>query len=137
MMALLIMIIFLYIWIFVVKKNVDLLGLEHVDIESYLVEDASDEVMLKFYNKTNATKPYINIAYNYTTTPIGLDFKIKNPEGNIVSYKTLTMKENNNYKELRIYFNNTKSKYYTVRYNLTDDATNANNIEIVRLELKV
>lgn len=140
-----ILIIAIYVWVFdidpsrkVTSNNLLLLGLESMAVENYLIQGNVTPVnLITFYEQPNKLDTFIDISYTYTTAPTGLNFTIFNSSGSGVKTSSKTIKDVNNFKEERIYFKNTSSDYYTIKYTLGKNNNNSNNVQIVRIELKV
>lgn len=143
-LTLIILVIYIYVWVFEIRpindssNNIILLGLESMAVENYLKQGKTiPATLLTFYEKPNQTDTYIDISYTYTTAPSGLSFTIYNSDDSSVIKSSKIIKNTNNFKEERIYFNNTGSNYYTIKYTLDENNNNSNNIQIARIELKV
>ena len=143
-----ILLIALYVWVFTVEplnptneNNSKLLGLENMSVENYLIPSDVNQDLLTFYEKPSNTDPYIEISYIYQNTP-DLHFGVKNKSGSTVNtsdviLSTTTNNNGNTFVQRRIYFKNLASDYYTLFYNLDDTTGSSDNVEILRLELKV
>lgn len=138
LMIVVLLIIFIYIHVFTINKDTKHVALEHIGIESYLVQGQTKGELIKTYVSPHS-EPYFNIAVSYPsgTAPNGLEFQVFNDKNNEVSYRTVITKESSDYKQYRIYFDNTDSSYYTVNYTLPVHANNLDTVEIVFTELRV
>jgi hypothetical protein len=137
LMIVILLLVFIYIQVFAVNKDTKHVALEHFGIESYLIQDRDRSELSKFYINPHS-EPYINIAVSYpsATPPVGLKFYVYNDQNKEVSYRESTLKETNDYKAIRLYFDNTNSKYYTVNYTLPENANNDDTIEVVFMEVR-
>lgn len=138
LMIVILLLIFIYIQVFAINKNTKHVALEHIGLESYLVQGQTKGELIRTYLPPHS-EPYFNIAISYpaATPPQGLEFQVFNDNNKEVSYRTTVIKETNDYKEIRVYFDNTGSKYYTVNYTLPIHANNFDTTEIVFTELRV
>ena len=145
LVALTILMIAIYIWVFAVNTrtetptNLLLLGLENMNIETFLLGGQGKSTLLTFYENPSGIDPFIDISYGYTTDPgSNLEFFVYTSGGASVGTTTVTKKSVTGFKEVRIYFNKViPSDFYTLKYTLPESAANSDNIEIVRIELKV
>lgn len=139
-----ILLIAIYVYVFDINnvdrtKSSDLLtlGLESMDTESYLIQGKTiPNTLLTFYEKPSLS-PYIDIHYQYTNSPVNLNFYIYNDSDSSVYISQKTIKDINNFKVVRLYFRNTTSNYYTIKYTLDDNINNYNNIKLSKIALNV
>jgi hypothetical protein len=131
--------VFIYVWTFILNNRSEtiLLGLESMSVETYLVDSGNTVNLLTFY-ETPFKKPYLNISYFFVNDLVGtLTFTITDSSDVVVSTKIENKRNISNFKTDRITFTNNGSNYYKLNYKLTENINNSDNIEIVRIELKV
>lgn len=139
-----ILIIAIYVYVFDIQDTDDnknkllILGLESMDVESYLIQGKTvANNLLTFYDQPSVN-PYVDISYEYNQNPVGLIFYIYDDQNNVVNTSKKTIKNiTNNFKVERIYFTNVKSEYYIIKYTLEDNINNNDNIQISRIALNV
>ncbi len=135
---------FTYVYILDIQPSQDangadymvILGLESMSLDTFLIHNTLTYTsLLTFYEEAHES-PYLDISYTYTNEPTGLSFRIVDENGTVVSGSPSTVTDYNSFVEVRYPFINNESKYYSLEYILGSDDDNAENVAIVRIELK-
>ena len=139
-----ILIIAIYVYVFDIQDTDDnknkllILGLESMDVESYLIQGKTvPKDLLTFYDQPSVN-PYVDISYEYNQNPDGLIFYIYDHQNNRVDTSKKTIKNiTNSFRVERIYFKNVGAQHYIIKYTLEDKIINIDNIQISRIALNV